>query len=66
MPNTAQVKAAIPETLKRQAFSIFAARGLKFTPWVINQLEQFVEREGVPSCWEAPAANVPERVHADA
>ena len=42
MQDVVQLKAKVPQALKRQAFSVMALRGLKFSPWVREQLEKLV------------------------
>jgi hypothetical protein len=42
MQDAVQLKAVVPQTLKRQAFSVMALRGLKFSPWVREQLQRLV------------------------
>ena len=37
-----QLKAKVPEALKRQTFSLLALRGLKFSTWVRTQMEVLV------------------------
>jgi hypothetical protein len=45
MQEVVQLKAKVPQTLKRQAFSVMALRGLKFSPWVREQLQQLVANQ---------------------
>jgi hypothetical protein len=45
MEATVEVHAIVPTTLKRQAFSVMALRGLKFSPWVRDQLERLVAEQ---------------------
>jgi hypothetical protein len=42
MEEIVQLKAKVPQTLKRQAFSVMALRGLKFSSWVREQLAHLV------------------------
>ena len=37
-----QLKAVISQSLKRQAFSAMALNGVKFSPWVREQLKRYV------------------------
>jgi hypothetical protein len=37
-----QVRADIPDHLKRRAFATFALRGEKFSRWLVDALEEFV------------------------
>jgi hypothetical protein len=39
---TVQLKAKVPQALKRQTFSLLALRGLKFSTWVRAQMEVLV------------------------
>jgi hypothetical protein len=43
MPDVVQVKAMIPRELKRRAFVVFAAREEKFSRWVREQLELWLQ-----------------------
>ena len=45
MQDVVQLNAKVPQTLKRQAFSVMALRGLKFSPWVREQLQQLVANQ---------------------
>ena len=42
MNEIVQLKAKVPQALKRQTFSLLALRGLKFSAWVRLQMEEFV------------------------
>ena len=42
MDETVQLKVKAPRALKRQAFSVLALRGLKFSAWVRTQMEDLV------------------------
>jgi len=43
MPTMTELKAALPEALKREAMSVFALRGEKFAPWMREQLQRFIQ-----------------------
>jgi len=47
MDDVAQVKAAIPRTLKRKAFATFALQEEKFNRWLRRKLEQFVHESDI-------------------
>lgn len=42
MDEIVQLKAKVPQALKRQTFSLLALRGLKFSAWVRTQMEDLV------------------------
>lgn len=42
MDEIVQLKAKVPQALKRQTFSLLALRGLKFSTWVRIQMENLV------------------------
>jgi hypothetical protein len=46
MSELAQVKAAIPKTLKREAFATFALQDEKFTRWLERELRAYVRECG--------------------
>ena len=46
MPELAQVKAAIPKALKREAFATFALQDEKFNHWLERVLRAYVQECG--------------------
>jgi hypothetical protein len=46
MPELAQVKAAIPKDLKREAFATFALQEEKFSHWLERVLRAYVQECG--------------------
>ena len=47
MDEIVQLKAKVPQALKRQTFSLLALRGLKFSAWVRIQMEDLVADQQV-------------------
>jgi hypothetical protein len=63
MQDVVQLKAKVPQTLKRQAFSVMALRGLKFSPWVREQLQQLVADQRAMERQEALISAGADNVH---